>query len=222
MTALANGWYRCSVTRNSIASYAVIGVSDADNAVGSTIGKTIYVWGYQVELGGTVSSYIPTTSAAVTRAQDSPHFPYAASPSAGTLYAKYVAYADGMGNVLGVDDAPVVGGINDTVNIMAPNPYKFYIWSNSGPQVNQEGVVSLNAIHKHAAGWVTGNANSAIDGSILGADVVTTDSPDFVPHGSHLTMGSWAYGGYNFNGWLYEGLYLPRRMTNAELVARST
>lgn len=60
---VGDGWYRCSVTVLSAADQVKIYVADASNAVSYVADGTsgIYVWGAQLELGTTVTSYQPVT-----------------------------------------------------------------------------------------------------------------------------------------------------------------
>jgi hypothetical protein len=62
--SVGNGWYRCSITRNfnftAANSNCGYGVSNADNVI-SYLGtnQSIYIWGAQLELGSTATTYQP-------------------------------------------------------------------------------------------------------------------------------------------------------------------
>ena len=80
---LSNGWVRCTITATADAtaatSWNIICVAEGNNdstfaGDGSTI--NIYTWGAQLEEMPFASSYIPTTTAAVTRAGDSLYVTY--------------------------------------------------------------------------------------------------------------------------------------------------
>ncbi len=69
-----NGWYRCSVsfTTSNTNIFQVFLLNASSQATYTGDGASgVYLWGAQVEAAATGSSYIPTTTAAVTRTADS-------------------------------------------------------------------------------------------------------------------------------------------------------
>ena len=66
-----DGWYKCSVTCPSLnIGIWQIGGATSDNNPTPAYAGNIYIWGAQVEIGEFASTYIPTTSATVTRPLD--------------------------------------------------------------------------------------------------------------------------------------------------------
>jgi hypothetical protein len=73
-----NGWYRCGLTAtaaangtNNLAIVPILASGTARNPVFQGDGVNgVYAWGAQVESGSVATSYIPTTTAAVTRNAD--------------------------------------------------------------------------------------------------------------------------------------------------------
>lgn len=77
--SLTNGWYRCSITATSLAGATAgeyninlinSGTLTAFQSWAGTTNDSVFLYGAQFEAGSTISSYIPTTTASVTRNAD--------------------------------------------------------------------------------------------------------------------------------------------------------
>jgi hypothetical protein len=105
-----NGWYRCSLTAtcsvtvaSTVGVIAVLLTADTNARIGAAFaGNTsdyIFGWGAQVETGSVATSYIPTTTASVTRNADVISVSGAVSGSIGqtegTIYAE-VAFSSAL------------------------------------------------------------------------------------------------------------------------------
>ncbi len=77
-------WTRCTDTRTLTAATYYFGIRIV------TSGDNVYAWGGQMEAGGAASSYIPTTTAAVTRNKDALLLPASnLSSTVGTLAVEF-------------------------------------------------------------------------------------------------------------------------------------
>lgn len=91
--ALANGWYRCTMTKTAPASTTTCIVIMRGGAIQTPTSTTVYFWGAQVEAGAFATSYIPTTTVAVARAADIITFADLTwlGGTADSIYAQWVA-----------------------------------------------------------------------------------------------------------------------------------
>ncbi len=95
--AYPNGWYRCSITwtQGAADTSFQFRIIVADSISNSTVDRdgtsSIFVWGAQVEASPIATSYIPTTTASVTRNKDDISLTGASDligQSEGTLYVE--------------------------------------------------------------------------------------------------------------------------------------
>lgn len=121
IVAFTNGWYRCTFTGLAPVTTTVrahIDMSTGDT-VESYLGVTnsgLYVWGAQFETGAFPTSYIPTTTVAVTRNVDALTYPSLGNFNAtqGAVYAEAtmpVSAGSGMvvlAGTTGVDEVDII------------------------------------------------------------------------------------------------------------------
>lgn len=95
---LINGWYRVWMSADvlsggsTVTGYVAVASADNTDSYAGDITKGLYVWGVQFENAAFASSYIPTTSAAVTRSADALSFAFNAVPQALSVYVDVVTY----------------------------------------------------------------------------------------------------------------------------------
>ena len=224
--AAGNGFYRIAIVRTAAGSPSTfsIGPAEIDNSTDflGDVTKGLYLWGAQLELGAFATSYIPTTTATVTRAADLPILLATAFPvslTAGTLACK--------GATLGISAGSSTSSFmyldDDTLN------QRFFLVRNTdgtmlfqliafvGNQfvLTSGATVALGAMAGVAGAWAVNDAAFVLNG-----DAVKTDATVDLPLAlTHLRFGLRSGTGVPpINGWLKHGRYFPRRASNAELI----
>jgi hypothetical protein len=217
--AISGGWYRCvlTVTTSTITTLGVLlFATNTDNNT-SSINSSIFLWGAQLEAGAFPTSYIPTTTTALTRAADvasvntlSPWF----NASAGTIYAEAsvtstdaankfaAALSDGAtSNYIAVfrqSDAQPVGQVQATTPQAALGTGA--TWTTTTPR-------------KLALAYATNDFAFSANGS-----AAVTDSSGTVPTVNQLQLGVIG-SSQRLNGYLSRVTYYPTRLSNAQLQA---
>jgi hypothetical protein len=229
----AYGFRRYSITFSATAAASTI--TDVKLTESSTLdanmtgndSKGIIVWGAQVDDGSFATSYIPVgaTSAGATRNADvasvsTQAFPY--NQAEGSVVVNGT-----LGNTS--TTGPVALTINDgTANneiyilqtVGTGTRRSVLIYAGGAQQaILAESLTNTVGLTTKAAGAFKVND---VAGSIDGGTVVTDTPPATIPTVNTMRIGNVSSGNQAFNGWIRQITYLPRRISNAELVTRST
>jgi hypothetical protein len=226
-TQISTNWIRISIEYTPAVgdggtrSFGFAGVTTAGGSVADT-GNTLILWGAQLEAGAFPTSYIPTTTASLTRAADvasvntlSPWF----NASEGTLYVETTrGYTGNFVNF------PHTGGLSDGTNSNV-------IWAGYGiagnqgitPDIASGGVDQLDFVSaaytmptaKAAIAYKTNDSQWFFRGTAFAADTTCT-----MPSGiNRLNIGSENTTTQPWNGWIRRVMYYPRRLSQAEGIA---
>ena len=114
ITPVGNGWYRCTLTTTlggtdtNALSWIYVSTSSGFTYTGNGT-SGIYAWGAQLEAGAFPTSYIPTTTAAVTRSADvcsisGSNFSAWYRQDEGTMFAQFRPHSTATIGIAGFDD----------------------------------------------------------------------------------------------------------------------
>ena len=184
---------------------------------------TIALAGAQAEAGSSPSSYIPTTSAAATRAVDVLTAPIGDwfNPSEGTWIVEssrsYAESGSAFPRVLQIDD----GSSGNSISLLwATSTSRLYATVSSGGVVQASiGPTGLTqtAVNKIAAAYKVNNFAASVNGIVPGVDTFGT-----VPTGlTTVRFGNQPSNTAPLFGHIRRVSYIPRRVSNAELQALS-
>jgi len=212
-------WQRLSfsIAASALTDTGSIGVG----FVGGSDGDQLILWGAQLEAGLSPSSYIPTTSAAVTRTADSVSMTSTAftawhSAAQGTLYVEATAAATGATRGL--------ASLNDG---SGSNVTQLFLTSSDAPRLEvyngaTQANLTASAVTPTTAFKVAG-AYKANDFALCSnGGAVGTDTSGAVPTVTQLSIGAINGATSPLNGHIRRITYWPTRLANAELQAITT
>jgi hypothetical protein len=185
--ALPNGWFRIWGTATSVAAppSAIWRAALCDNS-GNTIytgdgASNAYMWGAQLEAGAFPTSYIPTTTAAATRADDIATMPLGAWYNAATGSLATESMHSGVRpatfpRIVQIDDGTNNTLVSHLIGVSSARVYSTGTQSSvSQWQIGPNGVFAANTVFKVASAWAAGsqlvNVNGANPSSASGATV---------------------------------------------------
>lgn len=186
MTAVGNGWYRCSITGTTPAVVATnfidIGVTDGTSAVGGNAANSVFIWGAQLEAGAFVTSYIPTVASSVTRSPDiasitGTNFSSWYNASEGSFVATYEASPNTFTTYLAASNGVVAQNSMHMDNDGAGNMRVAYYSGSSAVALLSLGAVgTINAVNNIATAYKVNDFAASRNGG-----AVVTDTAGAVP-----------------------------------------
>ena len=223
ITDAGGGWYRCSVTGTATATNhgLEVYIADADNSssYAGDITKGVYLYGAQLEDNAPfATSYIPTGASTATRTADvasvsTQAFPYSATE--GTIVVAWqLAQLSGSPAAIHLtDDAE-----NNRIRINA------HLAGTNRSTITAAGSLVANIDTSTAAIGITkyGLAGKTTDYAVYrnGLTGGISTNTGFPAGCTELRIGRDGASG-NFNGHIRQITYIPRRLSNSELQART-
>jgi hypothetical protein len=217
-TATDNG----SNTTLQISLYATLSTNGTSAGVG--IGSVRTYWGAQVELGPIATSYIPTTTASVTRNKDDISLGSASSligQTEGTLYVEvYWRLVSGVSQVL-LDASNGTGNNRMLLYKAADNNFYMLAFAN-GVSATFQGVGSsgFSGIQKIAFAYKTDDFELYRNGSSISSD--TSGSLSALATLTDIDIGQFYDTGNQANMWIRAVALYPKRLSDAEAQALTT
>jgi hypothetical protein len=217
---LTTSWQRFSFVTSALTPsvwFFQIGVDLRDGSQTSKPAQTIYAWGAQLEAGAFPTSYIPTTSAAATRAVDVATMPVGAwfNASAGSWFAQFIVEVINTGADLRII-APSVGALTPIYSQASGSGLASY----DGSFVKAGNTVTFGTINKAASTWANNLGSVCLNAGTVVTGAQTTGFGVFSGNSVQLMAQA---GGINIqSGWLQNVQYWPRALSSAELQAVTT
>jgi hypothetical protein len=228
ITPVGNGIYRCSVIPDTVygANFCIATANGTNSYTGDGT-SGVYIWGSQLEALAFATSYIPTTTAQVTRGVDivtmtGANFSSWFNAAQGTFYvaASYESY-QALRSV-----RPYLIFINDTgtnrFNIRGPNDNAANTPLNvlTGNNTSNSTLVapSVNPNDKLAVSYTSTNSNFYANA------IASANNPGvgYIYNGQTTIYLGCTNFGNQFDGWISKISYYPTQLTNAQLQALTT
>lgn len=220
--ALGDGWYRCALTYTQVGTIGRIRIALTNaNGVFSYQGdgtSGIYIWGAQLEVGSFSTSYIPTSSATVTRSAD-------VASITGANFTRW--YRQDEGTMFCSATSPLTLGsqivaqvVNGTTALERIVFTRVANSNNAGLTVNASGSVqasisAINAFIANAARLSTAYKQDDI-AFVANGGSVGTDSSALLPTVDRLELGQFTSAAH-LNGTLSRLTYWQSRLPNSTL-----
>jgi hypothetical protein len=221
--AYPDGWYRVSVVFTTAATpvntFCGVYISQSDgNLPGSSVaGLDAYIWGIQLEAGSFPTSYIPTTTAALTRSADTcsitgADFTSFYNQSEGSFYGESLKTSPASNSHVG---GPSNGSFAEFMDLRYLDDTRLQ------SVTNHLGVIQFTVIRNYTAGAVVKQVIAyALNDAAYCAQggVVTVDTPPYTPPVvDRFLVGTAGSAFSRINGHIARIKYFRKRLPNAKL-----
>jgi hypothetical protein len=184
-----NGWYKCSIVRTSTVANEIVRINLAIGTNGTYLGdgtSGLFIWGAQLEAGSYPTSYIPTTTASVTRNADvisKTGISSLIGQTEGTIFADFNKTKNNL-SILSIDD----GTANNRIFIEGTGTstgLRVRVTNGGTTTVDNTSNVLQNGINKIALVYANNNVSLYRNGVLIFNDNSAT-----IPNTSILRIGS--------------------------------
>ena len=223
---VGNGVYRCVLSGQigaSTTARIMLMTSNVPNPgvfpnYAGNAANGLLIWGAQLEQGAFATSYIPSTSAAVTRTIDQCFIPPAnmspwfASPG-GSWFAEFInnnPLADRGSRVIGIHDASFL----TPLWVLTTTPE---LASYDGGQVNTANTVVSGVISKGASSWASGVGRVCLNGGAIASGSMGSGFATLATVGTSIMGGNPGTLGESLTGYIRRVSYWPRVLSDAEM-----
>ena len=223
ITSVGNGWYRCTLTATATGTfsdlvYLVMTTSSTSlRRENNSLSTSVFLWGAQLEAGSYATSYIPTTTASVTRNADQcvkTGISSLIGQTEGTMFIQL--------NMALISEARRIITLYNDINnyislrITSGNSVQLLVVNASATQVSI--VVPLSAgVVKLAAAYKVNDFVFYVNGIEVGADTNGT-----VPTTSSIYLGYDPTGASQIASGINAATLWKERLTNAQLAQLTT
>jgi hypothetical protein len=239
MISVGNGWYRCFVTATATgtgnAQISVQLFNGTTNVYTGDGTSGIYLWGAQLEVGTTATSYIPTTSAQVTRSADVSSSSAATRPAdnavitgtnfsswyrqdEGTIFAKAntTSELNSAKSVIGFDDTTALNRLYLSKKYDLNSIFELGIYANNIGQTFLLQLVTVELLNSFSFSYKVNDI-----AFVANSSSVSTDTSAIIPNVNRLVIGN-LVGGSPLSGHIAKIAYYPKRLSNTELQGLTT
>ncbi len=222
--SVGNGWYRCSVTSTAVDNRGFQILMATGNDVVTYTGNGtsgVFIWGAQLEVGAFATSYIPTTTAAATRAADvasitGANFSSWYRQDEGTVFADVVSAPNNTIAQLAADISDALGNERIFTRRTGAGSLAVAVIDGGVTQadVGAGPVISGGARYATAVSYRLNSINLATNGQIGTEDTTAT-----IPTPDRMFIGQNFASTQQTGGTIRRLTYWPQRLPNSTLQA---